>query len=203
MLSRQRLGWIMPCSVALVLVSLITASCKRPSPDASADPAAIARDRKLHRLPGCPRMAPETSGWSTVRTGDGLLMFQLPPGYSDFLAGTVTRMWDIPGGTFAYSTDSGARHGWSDEILTDSTAASRGWCLGAIAGREALMQYGYAPLAHSGSGYYLQAVRPLEAGRELHLIGYVRDTTRARSLLEIAWSVRVLNEPAPAGTEPR
>jgi hypothetical protein len=99
-------------------------------------------------------------------------------------------MWVGQEGTFSYrfAPVEGRRN---DSIGTDPTSATHGWCLDQIDSVTTLVQYLYAAHAATGPGYYLQVIYPVDADRELLLIGYARDTSRAPILVAIARSVRL------------
>lgn len=139
-------------------------------------------------LASCPHSDITQSGWLEAKSRDGRLTFRVPQRYSESHAGS-SEVWLFQDGSVGYQLVPRDKL-WEDSLLTDSTASAQGWCHARVDGRMALIQFTYATPA-TGPGYYLSELLPLDSARGLRLSGFIRDTLRARELLEIARSVRV------------
>lgn len=170
----------------VVVIALTYTACADQS---RSDSAAALKASSSWLLPRCEVMPVSTQGWLEVSSDDKTLTIRLPAGHRRIPSG-VDGTWVIPGGTFSLSYASIDQRSL-DSIATDSGSADRGWCLDELDGATALVQYGYAPHAPTGPGYYLQAYRPMTPRRWLSLTGFARDTSRATALFAIARSVRL------------
>jgi len=172
------------CWQLVALCSLPTAAC---TGDTSHPSRQVRAAVPPTRLPDCPHPVASNTAWSQVSTPDGRFTLRLPVGYA--LMGGTDNMWRIQGGSVSYSSAPRAQ-AWIDSLLTDTTAAHRGWCHEQIAGMPSLVKYAYSDHAFAGAGYYLQVVGQIDDASDVRLIGMMRDTTRAAVLLEIARSLK-------------
>lgn len=177
---------------AMIVFVDCTGQSQNDSPDAAKRGAQVL---PLGRLPNCRRVEISTMAWPEIGSSDGTLTLRLPAEGSRRLPSGTNGMWIIREGTFSYRY-APVEERRNDSIATDPTSAAHGWCLDQLDGAATLVQYVYAPYAATGPGYYLQAYRPVDARRELRLIGYARDTSRAAILLAIARSVRLHASPS-------
>lgn len=139
-------------------------------------------------LSPCPQAIVNQTGWLEVKSHDGRLAFRVPGNYSESHTGSAD-VWFFQDGSVGYQLVPKAQS-WQDSLSKDSTAPARGWCRENVDGRTALIQFTYATPA-TGPGYYLLGLLPFDSGRDLRLIGFMRDTLRAQVLLAIAQSVRI------------
>jgi len=142
-------------------------------------------------LSPCPPASTSQTSWLDARSRDGRLTLRLPRDYSESQSGSGD-VWFFHDGSVGYRLVPRAQRR-EDSLSKDSTAPGKGWCRENVDGKMALIKFTYATPA-TGPGYYLSELLPLDSGRDLRLIGFMRDTLRAQVLLEIARSVRITPE---------
>jgi hypothetical protein len=136
-------------------------------------------------LPACAPATTSDSGWQTVRLPAAQATMRLPAAAQP-VTGARYGSWLLDDGTVGYAINERAETRIFD-VLNDSTAASRGWCVERGAGRPFVVQISRGHSA-AGVGLHMQALGPLDDGRELVVVGFSEADSPA-ALMSIARSV--------------
>lgn len=173
------------CTVLAINSSLLAIAC---SPSARERATANAAQELIEQssLPRCTVTTAPDSGWQSVQLQEVRATMRLPRTARP-AAGAAFGSWIFDGGSAGYSIRE-RDEAQVGEVLSDSAAASRGWCLERGATRSFIVQVsrGHSP---AGIGIYLQAVWALENGRELVVVGFT-ESDSAAALMGMARSVR-------------
>jgi len=178
------------CQFASIGLAFSVLSCKAHETGREANEA-LRTWHSISSLSHCPQASMSQTGWLQAKSRDGRLTLRVPGDYSESHSGSA-EVWFFQDGSVGYQVVPTAQR-WEDSLSKDSTAPARRWCGENIDGRRAMIRFTYATPA-TGPGYYMLALVQFDSGRDLRLIGFMRDTLRAQVLLQIARSVRINGE---------